>query len=314
MQVLVTGASGFVGSAVVRRLAVDPGFLPIAAVRQPSATDGAAERIVGDLGPETDWLGALDGVEAVVHCAARAHQLRDTSNDPVAYFRQVNTEGTRRLAQQVAGQGVRRFVFISSIKVNGEDTAPGRAYNELDAPSPQDPYGTSKLEAEQALGEIARTTGMEAVIIRPPLVYGPNPKGNLHRLMGWIARGVPLPLASVRNRRSLVGLDNLVSAIALTLTHAGAAGKTYLVSDQEDLSTPELITALAMGMGRKARLWPAPVALLRAGGAVLGLSNEIERLVGSLVVGSGLISRDLGWRPARTPRDGLEAMARAFGR
>ena len=314
MQVLVTGASGFVGSAVVRRLAVDGRFAPIAAVRQASATGGPPERIVGNLGPEADWLGPLHAVEAVVHCAARAHQLRDPSNDPAAYFRQVNTEGTRRLAQQAAEQGVRRFVFISSIKVNGEGTAPGRAFRETDYPSPQDPYGVSKLEAEFALTEIAEATGMEVVIIRPPLVYGPKPKGNLHRLMGWIARGVPLPLGSVRNRRSLVGLDNLASAIALALTHPVAAGKIYLISDQEDLSTPELITALADGMGRKALLLPAPIALLRAGGAIAGLGNEIERLVGSLVVDSGLITRDLGWRPPRTPREGLEEMARAFGR
>ena len=314
MQVLVTGASGFVGAAVVRRLAADPAMVPVGAVRRPSALPVAAERLVPDLGRDADWHGPLAGIDAVVHCAARAHRLHDAASDPLAAFREVNAAGTLRLAQQAVGRGVRRFVFISSIKVNGEATAPGRAFSETDAPSPQDPYGASKLEAEQGLGEIARASGMEVVIIRPPLVYGPGAKGNLHRLMGWIARGVPLPLALVRNRRSLIGLENLSSAIALALTHPDAAGKTYLVSDQQDFSTPELIRTLARGMGRKPRLWPAPVALLRAGGAITGLGSEIGRLVDCLVVDSGLISRELGWRPQQAPAHGLEEMGRAFMR
>jgi nucleoside-diphosphate-sugar epimerase len=312
MQVLVTGASGFVGSAVVRRLSADLAMAPISAVRRPSVVPDAAERVVGDLRHDTDWRGPLTGIEAVVHCAARAHQMHDRAPDPAGAFREVNAAGTCRLAQQAAKQGVRRLVFISSIKVNGEATAPGQAFSEADVPSPQDPYGVSKLEAEQGLGEIARASGMEFVVIRAPLVYGPGAKGNLHRLMSWIARGVPLPLALVRNHRSLIGLDNLTSAIALALTHPEAAGKTYLVSDQEDLSTPELIQALARGMGRKPRLLPTPVGLLRAAGAIAGQTNEVERLVGSLVVNSGLISRDLGWQPPRSPREGLEEMARAF--
>lgn len=314
MQVLVTGATGFVGSAVVRRLAGDLDFAPIAAVRRSSATLGARVRIVADLGPATDWVDSLAGVEAVVHCAARAHQLNDRSSDTAQVFRSVNAEGTCRLAQQAAYQGVRRFVFISSIKVNGELTAPGRAFTEADAPSPQDSYGASKLEAELALYEIAGTTGMEVVIIRPPLVYGPQPKGNLVRLIDLICRGVPLPLASVRNSRSLVALDNLTSAIALTLTHPTAAGKVYLISDQKDLSTPDLVRVLAKGMGRPARLWPAPVGLLRVGGAVTGLAGEVDRLVDSLVVDSELISRELGWKPVRAPQDALEEMSRSFVR
>jgi nucleoside-diphosphate-sugar epimerase len=312
MRVLVTGASGFVGSAVVRLLAADPEFSPIAAVRRAAEMAGAVERVVGDLGPRSDWRDALVGVDAVVHCAARAHQLDDRSPDPVAEFRRINTDGTRRLAQQAAEQGVRRFIFVSSIKVNGEATSPGSPFTEADAPAPNDPYGISKLEAERVLGDVTNTAGMEVVIIRPPLVYGPGVKGNLRRLMGWIARGVPLPLASVRNARSLVALDNLASAIVLALAHPAAAGRTYLISDQQDLSTPDLIRTIAAGMGLRAPLWPMPVALLRAAGALAGKGDEVARLTGSLVVDSGLISRELGWRPPRTPQEGLEQMARSF--
>jgi nucleoside-diphosphate-sugar epimerase len=315
MRVLVTGASGFVGQALCSSLLAQ-GHVVSAAVRSlgsiPSA-DGVNVIAVGDLGAQTDWLAALAGVDCIIHCAARAHVMHETEADALAAYRAANVAGTQRLAEQAAALGVRRLVFLSSIKVNGERTALGAPFLFSDAPAPEDPYGVSKWEAEQALWAVSAQTGLEVVVVRPPLVYGPGVKGNLPRLLRWVARGVPLPLGAVHNQRSLVGLSNLVDLLLRCARHPAAAGQTFLASDGHDLSTPQLIRLMAEGMNRSARLLPVPVALLKAGGSLLGKRGEIERLVGSLQVDAGHTQAQLGWTPPVSVEDGVQEMARWYG-
>lgn len=313
MRILVTGASGFVGSEIIRQLGQISDCEPVAALRRPASVPGAATVIVGELGPQTDWAAALDGIDAVVHCAGRAHQLNDRAADSLSEFRRVNVEGTRRLAECAAAAGVRRFIYLSSAKVHGEATH-GQPFRETDAPAPFDPYAISKHEAEGALAELAARTGLETVILRPPVVYGANPKANMLRLTQWIAGGVPLPLALVRNRRSMVNLANLASAVIACLTHPAAAGQTYLISDRHDLSTPQLIQMIAKALGRPARLWPMPVAALRLGGRLIGRGGDVERLVDSLEIDSSLIGRQLGWHPVQSPEKGIAMMVAGFQR
>jgi nucleoside-diphosphate-sugar epimerase len=258
-----------------------------------------------------DWRPAakdLAGIDCVIHLAARTHVMAESAADPLAAYRALNVAATARIAEAAAQAGVRRFVFLSSIKVNGEATH-GRPFTADDAPHPQDAYGITKREAEDALREIAHRTGLEVVVLRPPLIYGPGVKGNLLALTRAIDRGVPLPIASIENRRSLVGLDNLVSAIVLAATHPAAAGRTFLVSDGEDLSTPQLVRIIAAGLGRPARLLPCPIALLRLAGRVTGRGAAIDRLTGSLEVDAAALTQALGWRPAVPPALGLARMA-----
>ncbi len=258
-----------------------------------------------------DWQQALRDVNVVIHLAARTHVLDDLSADPLAEYRRVNVLGTTALARQAAVSGVRRLVFLSSIKVNGESTQ-GAPFEEGDLPAPEDAYGISKLEAEQALEQIAKTTGLETVILRPPLVYGAQVKGNFLRMLGAVARGLPLPLASVNNRRSLIYVGNLVDAIITCIGTPAAAGKTYLVSDGEDISTPALIGKLAAAMGKPARLLPCPTGLLMLGAAMLGKRAAAARLTGSLRVDSSRIRRALGWQPRYTLDQGLTATAQWY--
>jgi nucleoside-diphosphate-sugar epimerase len=304
MKVLITGATGFVGGAL-REVMARAGFDVLAAVRAPCAKPDAIPNahIVGDIGPETDWSAALSGVEVVVHLAARAHVMRDTADDPLAAFRTVNREGTLNLARQAASAGGKRFIFISSIKVNGE----GREspYTEFDLPAPQDAYAISKWEAELGLREIESATGMDVVILRPPLVYGPGVGANFLRLMRSVERGWPMPFGRVDNRRSLIYLGNFTDAIRVCLDHPVAAGKTFLVSDGEDVSSADLIRRLALAMHQPARLLPLPPAWLRAAGALLGRGAEMDRLLGSLCVDNSKIRRELGWRPPFTLDEGL---------
>jgi len=254
---------------------------------------------------QTDWHPALAGCDAVVHLAARVHLMHDTAQDPLALYRATNTEATLNLARQAARAGVKRFVFVSSIKVNGEgrDTP----YRETDVAAPEDAYAISKWEAEQGLQRIAQETGLEIVILRPPLVYGPGVKANFLRLMQTVQRGWPLPLGAIRNRRSLLYLGNFVDAIRLCVEHPAAAGQTFLLDDGEPVSTPELIRALARAMGRPARLLAVPVGVLEWSGALLGRRAAVARLTGSLCVDSSAIRSRLGWVPPFTMEAGLAA-------
>lgn len=295
----MTGATGFVGGAVVRRLAVDAAFRPRAAVRRAD-TDlpPTVERVVvGSLDARTDWREALQGVDAIVHAAGRVHVMRDDATDPVAEFRRVNVDGTLTLARQAAAAGVSRLLFLSSIKVNGEGTPIDRPYTSADAPEPADPYGVSKLEAEEGLREIARRMGLEVVVIRPVLVYGPGVGANFRSMLAWLRRGVPLPFGAVRNRRSLVALDNLVDLVVRCLTHPAAANETFLVSDGDDLSTPELLRRAAASMGTSARLMPVPSWLLTKLARLAGRGGAARRLCGSLRVDISRTCAVLDWSP-----------------
>jgi len=302
-RVLITGAGGFVGRTLVPALSAQGWDVREAArSRRPGAV------VVGDIDGSTDWRAALEGIDAVVHLAARVHDGRRAAANDFEAFRRTNRDATLRLAEQAAAAGVRRFVFISSVKVNGE----GResAYTSEDAPAPQGAYAISKHEAERGLHKLASSAGLELVILRPPLVYGPGVGGNFRTLMRVVARGVPLPLASICNRRSLVGVENFSSAIALVLTHPDAPGRTWLVSDQHDLSTPQLIRAIATAAGKHARLFPFPPILLRTGATVIGRHRIYDQLAGSLTVNSAPLSRDLGWMPPLTVARQLAAMFR----
>ncbi len=313
--VLVTGATGFVGHFLCGRLLAQDfnvrGTL-LASESRASLAAGVEPVTVEPLGADTPWSHALSGVDTIIHLAARVHIMDDPSADPLTEFRRVNVEGTAQLAREAAKAGVRRLVFISSIKVNGEETA--TAYTTDSPPNPSDPYGISKWEAEQALRKIEAETGLEVVVVRPTLVYGPGVKANFLHMMKIISRGIPLPLDSIKNKRSLIYVGNLVDALALCATHPSAAGKTYLVSDGEDVSTPKLIRLTASALGVPARLLPFPVSLMRLAGKMTGKSGAVNRLTGSLTVDSSTIRRELGWVPPFTMEEGLRETAEWFKR
>lgn len=295
-RVLITGATGFVGQ-VLCEVVAQAGYSVRAALRGENAAPAvAADSVkVGDIGAATDWSAALAGVNCVIHAAARAHVLHDNPSAAQLYF-ETNADGTRALAQAAARAGIQRFVYVSSIKVNGEETrrAPYRA---SDTPHPEDPYGESKWRAEQALHEIAARTSMQTVIVRPPLVYGPRVRANFLRLMSWVEHGRPLPLAAVANQRSLVSIWNLCDFLLHALEDPRAAGRTWMVSDGEDVSTPELIRRIGRAMGRNVTLIPVPVLLLRLGAGLVGYGAEVGRLCGSLAVDLSATRHELGWSP-----------------
>lgn len=305
-NVMVTGATGFIGSTLVARLAREARFSPAAAVRRAATFDEGVEVVPGaSLEPDADWSGALQGAEMVVHCAARVHVMDEAAADPLAEFRRVNVEGTLALARQAAEAGVRRFVFVSSIKVNGEQTVPGAPFTAQDEPAPEDPYGLSKAEAEAGLFALGRETGMDIVAVRPALVHGPGVGGNFARMLQWVARGVPLPLGAVDNRRSLVGLDNLVDLLVRCIDHPAAAGQVFLAGDGEDVSTTELLRRVARAMDRPARLLPVPPMALRAGARLLGKGEMARRLLDSLQVDITHTRETLGWEPPVSLDEGL---------
>jgi nucleoside-diphosphate-sugar epimerase len=308
--VLVTGATGFVGTRLCADL-LARGAKVRAFVRRPGALGAqpALEAIVvEDLGAmpiDAQWMA---GVDALIHLAGFAHRYEGDPGADADSIRRTNVEATAALARAAGLAGVPRFVYASSIKVNGEDSGAG-AYRAGDAPAPEDEYGRSKLAAETALRRIAGETRMQAVIVRAPLVYGPGAKANFLRLLALVDRGLPLPLASVRNRRSLIHVGNLASALIACATHPGATGKTYLVADGEDLSTPQLIRRIAAALGRPALMFPFPVMLLRLAGNALGRGGEIRRLTGNLALDCAPIGLDLGWRPPFNMQQGLAETA-----
>ena len=313
MRVLVTGANGFVGHALLVRAASEKSMLWRGSVRRNAANLPGVEIVqVGDLNHATDWSAALKGVDAVVHLAARVHVMRDDGLQSLAAFREVNVVATERLARAAVVHGVKRIVYVSSIKVNGEGTHLGRPYTADDVPAPVDPYGKSKYEAEQVLHNLASETGLGVVVIRPVLVYGPAVKGNFLSLMGWLRRGIPLPFGSISNLRSLVALDNLVDLILTCLTHPKAPGETFLVSDDEDISTSALLRRTAAALGSSARLIPVPMQLLQTGARLLGKDQLADRLCGSLQVDIRKTRELLGWVPKVTMDTALKQTARHF--
>ena len=317
-KVLVTGADGFVGKAVCRRL-LESGYTPRAGLWSADlwpALHEAAPRlgefaILGDLGVNPSFREALDDVSAVVHLAARVHVMRDNAVDPLHEFRRVNVAGTAALARAAAKLGVRRFVFVSTAKVNGESTS-GRPFAEGDGPAPQDPYAVSKWEAEEALHSVATETGLEVAIIRPPLVYGPGVRANFLRLMRMVARGLPLPLPDTNNRRSLIGVENLADCLVRCVSHLGAANQTFMVSDGQDVSTRELVARLARPLGRSARFLPVPEFALRLAARLLRKEPALNRLLGSFELDSGKVRRTLEWKPPVTLDSGLATTARWY--
>jgi nucleoside-diphosphate-sugar epimerase len=310
-RILITGANGFVGRYLVQVLA-KADYDVCCGIREGEATIGDCQIIaVGNINGTTDWREALNGVDCVVHLAARAHMIRDTAADSLAAFRAVNVDGSANLAKQAAANGVRRFIFLSSIKVNGERTF-GRPFAADDAVHPEDPYAISKWEAEQALRQICAATNMELVVIRPPLIYGPGVKGNLQRLLRLIERGWPLPLGSIQNSRSLVGIGNLCDLIRLCIEHPAAAGEVFLASDGEDISTPQLLRYLAAGVNKPLMLLPVPVHLLVALGKILGAGAAIARLTGDLRVDITKNRELLGWAPSITFTAGISKMTVAY--
>lgn len=305
MTVLLTGANGFVGSALCAALVRAQVRVRIAVRHPVVALPGVELARIATIGPQTPWTDALPDCNTVIHLAARAHVMREEAVDPLAAYRSVNTDGTLHLARQAAMAGVQRFVFLSSIKVNGEATTAGRAFHASDQPRPQDPYGTSKWEAEQGLHQIAKDTGMEVVIIRPPLVYGPGVKANFAALLRAVSNKLPLPLGAIHNLRSLVGLDNLVDLILTCTTHPAAAQQTFLASDGEDLSTTDLVRRMARALGQPSRLLPVPMWLLQAGASLVGKGAAAQRLCGNLQVDIQHTRDVLGWAPPVSVDEGL---------
>jgi UDP-N-acetyl-alpha-D-quinovosamine dehydrogenase len=307
--VLITGANGFVGRPLCEEM-LRQGWRIRAAIRSSiQMPNGVETAEVDDIDGDTDWTSALRGVDIVIHLAARVHIMKDAAADPLAEFLKVNLHGTKNLAQQAAHAGIKRLVYVSSIKVNGEETHDQCNFTEEDMPAPQHPYGISKWQAEQALRRIAQESDLQVVIVRPPLVYGPGVKGNFNSLMAAIDKGIPLPLASAHNIRSQVYVGNLVSALITCAIHPVAAGQTYLVRDSENISTALLVKKISVALGRNNRSFYFPEKLLRIVAAALGRADQIDRLFGSLRVSDEKLCGELGWIPPYTLEQGLGATA-----
>jgi nucleoside-diphosphate-sugar epimerase len=314
-MILVTGATGFLGSALVRRLVSEftASYVVVATRRMNMVwPEGVRSVQVGDLSTTTDWSVAVRGVDVLVHCAARVHVLKENERDAKEAYRQVNVDGALNLARQAAAAGVRRFVFVSSIKVNGEQTMPGEPFSAESTPAPVDPYGVSKYEAERELLAFGNAAGIEVVIVRPPLVYGPGVRANFLSMMKWVALGIPLPLGRIHNSRSLVALDNLVDLLVVCIRHSAAAGEIFLVSDGEDVSTSELLRRTAKAMGKSTALYSVPDSWLRIIGTLMGRQKAVQRLCDSLQVDIEKTRRVLQWAPVLTLDQGLQKATSVF--
>jgi nucleoside-diphosphate-sugar epimerase len=313
-KILITGTTGFVGRAVCQRLRQSADHMLTGTTRQADLGSGP-ERVplyqIPEIGPDTDWTHAVSGADIVIHLAARVHVMKDRAPDPLAAYRRVNTEGTRKLAEQAAAAGVKRFIFISTIKVAGENS-PAGGFSEKDPAQPEDPYGVSKWQAEQALAEISETTGMEVVVLRPPLVYGPGVTGNFISLFNAIEKSRPLPLGAIQNQRSFIYVGNLADAIAVAAEHPSDRCQTFFVSDREAVSTPDLIRKIATSLNKQPRLINLPLGVLKLAGALTGKSSAIKRLIGSLTADTRHIQSQLGWSAPYTMEDGLKKTAEWF--
>jgi len=313
-KVLITGVNGFVGKTLAGKL-VTKGFNVNGAARSLVPVDfpcTITKFVIKDIDSKTDWQKALEGVDVVIHLAARVHVMKDTAIDALAEFRRVNVEGTLNLARQAVKAGAQRFIFISSIKVNGEGSILGKPCTSEDQPAPVDPYGISKREAEDALLQLASETGMEVVIIRPPLIYGPGVKANFQSMMHWLDKGIPLPLGAIHNRRSLVALDNLIDLIITCIHHPAAANQIFIAGDGEDLSTTELLQRMAAALGKKACLIPVPELILMWGAKLIGKQAMAQRLCGSLQVDISKAHDLLGWKPPLKIDEALRKTAQYY--
>lgn len=315
-KVLLTGATGFVGSSVLIKL-LESNYTPVA-VRRSKSENGSlvgSEVVIENIDSSTEWGDALRGCKTVIHCAARVHVMDEKSLDPLTAFREVNTFGTLNLARAAVKEGVKRFIFISSIKAVGECTRLGRPFKNTDEPNPADPYGISKFEAEEGLKQLAKTTGMEVVIIRPPLVYGPGVKGNFLSMLRLVSTGIPLPFGAIKhNLRSLVSIDNLVDLIVTCISHPNAANRVFLVSDDEDISTAELLRRLTLSFGKSRFMLPIPVFLYKVAGRLLGKSEIVDRLCGNLQVDISDTKSRLDWAPKESLREGFSKTVAHFRR
>ncbi|MEZ9645209.1 UDP-glucose 4-epimerase family protein [Vibrio sp. 10N.261.52.C2] len=310
MKVLVTGSTGFVGARVVQ-LAEERGWAVVPVVRRTSRTQHNCF-FVSSIGPKTDWSDAFKGVDCIVHCAARVHQMNEGEQDALAAYRDINTLGTLNLAKQAAEAGVKRFVFVSSIKVNGELTEPGSPFLPNLDNIPKDPYGLSKYEAEVALTKLSKETGLEVVIVRPPLVYGPGVKANFLSIMRMVEKGMPLPFGAIHNKRSLVYIDNLSSLILTCCEHPSAPGHTFLASDSQDVSTSQLIRAIALSMDKSSRLLPIPMSWIRVGASVLRKQHLAQRVCANLQVETCHTKEILGWTPPVTFEEGINKTVEVY--
>ena len=308
-KILITGGNGFIGKALTKKLIQNNYFVKISSRKKEfNSKDLFTTYRTGEIDGKTKWDKILDNIDCVVHCAAITNNMKKDEKETTESFRRVNIEGTINLARQSASIGVKRFIFLSSIKVNGERTEKSKKFKYNDIPKPEDFYGISKWEAEQGLWKISKETGLEVVIIRAPLVYGPGVRGNLKRLIKLVRSRIPLPFSLIKNQRSLIGIDNLVDMIIRCIDDSRASGNTFLVSDEKDLSTTDLLREIAFSMGLSVRLFPLPLSMLKFFGFLLGRKAEINRLIGSLQIDNNYTKETLNWRPTISVEEGIKRM------